>query len=138
MEPPWTASARELRAAPEMQDRFVGLADALHERGEGHVAVVRGLQGEARLDVALRLAPELLAHAQLAEREQERGVARMLAQPLLGALDLRQRARPRGFPVERHEARVPFALERLLDDRLRFGGAAEGEVVARGRGRDGR
>src|SRR5437868_3549450 len=76
---PWMASARELRAAPEMQDGFLGLADALHERRQCHVAVVSGLEREARLDVALRLAPELLAHAQLAQREKERGDAESCA-----------------------------------------------------------
>src|SRR5512142_2919815 len=106
---PSRESAGELRAAAEVLHGFLVLAELLHQRGEGDVAVVRGLEREARLDVALRLAPQPLLHAELAEREEERGVARMHAQPLLRALDLRQRLGARGLAVERHEARVPVA-----------------------------
>ena len=50
-----------------MQDRFLGTADVLHQRGERHVPVMGGLQREARLDVALGLAPQFLLDAQLAQ-----------------------------------------------------------------------
>src|SRR5450631_946233 len=134
MVPSLAVSARELGAAAEMKDRFLGAPDSLHQRGERHVSVVGRLEREARLDVALCLAPQSLARAQLPEREEERRIARMSPQPLLGVLDLRQRVASGGFPVERDEARAPLAFQRLFDDRLRFGRAAQGEVVAR-RGR---
>src|SRR5260221_3797690 len=99
-----SGSAGELRAAAEMAISFLGLADSLHQRGERHVAVVGRLEGEARLDVTLRFSPELLAHAELSKRQKERRIARMKAQPLLGALDLRQRAAPGRLAVDGHEA----------------------------------
>src|SRR5262249_38882591 len=113
MEPPLFL-AGELRAAPEMLHRFLRPADHLHQRGQLHVAVVRRLGREARLDVALRLAPQALAHAELAQRQQQRRVARMHAQPLLRALDLRQRLARGRLAVQSDQARVPLALERLL------------------------
>src|SRR5690242_15542713 len=131
-----SCSAGELGAAAEMPLGLLGLAELLHQRRERHVPVVGGLEREARLDVALRLPPEALAHAELSQREKEGGVARVGAKPFLRALDLGQHLRPRRLAVEGDQGRVPVALERLLDDRLGGPGAAERQVVARRGGRD--
>src|SRR6266545_8285360 len=94
------------------------------------------LRREARLEVTLRLSPQLALHAQASERQQQLCFARTLAQPFFRALEPLERVLVNAFAVKEGERPVPIALERFLDDPVRPATIPEPNEGARSRGRN--
>src|SRR5574340_1321869 len=105
---------------------FAGLTALRLEFGHADMAFGAGGDREARLQVALRLAPQLLHAAQLRQREQQLRIARLGVEPSFGLLDLPRRAAAAHLAVQRDQILVPLAPERGLQD-------VEGGVVSAAR-----
>ena len=60
-----------------MADRLIALAYLFHQARKRHVRIERRQQGHARFQIALRLAPQRVPHAQLAQGSQQHRIARM-------------------------------------------------------------
>jgi hypothetical protein len=87
---------------------------------------------QCRLQVRLRLPPELLLEAQHAERVEQIGIHRMLGEPFLGLLDQRQRlARHRAIGIAADQAAIPMRLQTVFDDALGVIGAAKLREIQR-------
>src|SRR5688572_30785856 len=71
---------REIEAGAVMVARRVMVAEALLQPRVGEMGAVGRVDRQARLQVALRLAPQRAVRAQPPEREQQRGVVRVLLQ----------------------------------------------------------
>jgi hypothetical protein len=72
------------------------------QMGFAHVLRIRVASSSACFQVALGLAPQLLAQAQRAQGQRQPGVARVFAQPALALLDLgQQRGEPSGPAASR-------------------------------------
>src|SRR5205814_10353081 len=112
---------RQLRGAAEVALRLTGVAEALGQPRELEMHRPRVLERQARLEEAACLAPELGLRAQAPERGEQLGVAAVLGEPALGALDakarlllaLGERQARRHLRVKTDEARAPFVSERV-------------------------
>src|SRR5436190_3528387 len=134
---------RQLCRAAKVTLRLRFLSQALGEARELEARATRVLEREARLEEALRLAPELGLRAKPAERREQLGVAAAAREPAFGALDaharflgaLAGRQLRRQFAVKADQLRVPLGAERVLEDFARQAALAERRGVARrGRG----
>ena len=74
------------------------------------------VERQAGLEVRLRLAPQRLPLAQLAQRVEQRRILAVLQQPVLRRLQLPRRFGRPALRIERREFRVPRALEAAHDD----------------------
>src|SRR5262245_42400533 len=72
--------------------------------------------GEARVEIVLRFAPQSLPGAQASQRQQQRRIPGLVLEPALGALDASDRVAPLALGVQADEFAVPARLERVLDD----------------------
>ena len=112
--------------------RFAG---ALQQTRQIEMRGVRRLDRQARLKIALRLAPQVFVCAQAPEHQQKHRVARVVAEPALGALQLLLDIGSQTFGIQRKQPGVPLCSERFLDDAMCLRTTAErGEGLRRGRG----
>jgi len=107
---------REPQRGGQVRVRLVGPAEGREQLAERDVRAPVVVEREARAQVRLGLAPQLLALAQAPERVQQRGVLGMTGQPALGRLELARRIGTVALGVPLHELRVPVALERAFDE----------------------
>src|SRR5687768_12597760 len=127
---------REIEARAVVVAGRVMVAEALLQPRVGEMRAVGRVDRQARLQVALRLAPQRAVGAQPPEREQQRGIVRVLLQPPFGALDPLHRIAALALGVEGDEIAFPLGLERLLDDAVRLVAGAEGDEALRRRAGD--
>src|SRR5690348_2463187 len=90
------------------------------------------VEREARLQVRLCLAPQLLALAQSSERVEKRRVLVVHREPALGDLELARRVGRAAFGVREKQARLPIALEASRENVRGFAIAALREEAPRG------
>src|SRR5215470_1456541 len=99
-----------------MRCGLVVAAEPRQQLTERDLRAPRVLEREARLEIRLRLAPELRALAQHAERVQQHRVLAVLGEPALRLLELTRRVGGPALGVERGEVRVPMPLEATRED----------------------
>src|SRR5205085_7694941 len=90
----------QLGGAPEMALRRRAVAQALGELRELEVRGARFLEGQARFEVAARLAPQAGLRAEAPERREQLGIAAAAGEPALGALDAHARLLGKRFAVQ--------------------------------------
>src|SRR4051812_47196292 len=126
--------------------RVGGLAEALGEARELEMRGAAFLEGQARLEEAFRLAPQLGVGAQASQGGEQLRVAAARREPALRALDaqacflfaLGRIELGRQLAVERDELGGPLRAERALQDLAREARLAERRGVARRRPGDAR
>src|SRR5512134_2672709 len=99
-----------------MSIRSIVAAEPREHLAERHARTPAIVQRETRFVIRLRLPPQLLALAELSERVQQSAVVAMLRQPAFGRLELARRVGQPALGIERHELRVPMALEALREN----------------------
>src|SRR5580765_9122392 len=102
-----------------MPARFRRFAELLAQFRKRDMCRLGRTRGQARLQVTLRLSPELALHAQPAERQQQLGFPGAVLQPFLRPLEAIERILARAFTVEKRERAVPGAIQGVLDDTVR-------------------
>src|SRR5690606_8273438 len=143
---PYRGFLGELRGAPVVALRIFGPPEALRQARELEARRATLLEGEAGVEKALRLAPELGLRAEPAERREEACVAAALGEPALSRLEARARLgdplgrlQSRGqLAVKRHELGRPLLPQRALEDVSRKRRPPERGRLARRRRRDAR
>src|SRR5262249_12665458 len=118
-------SERKFQTAAIRLARFLRFSDALEQTAELDIGTVAGVDGQASLEVAARLPPELLLHAQLAQGEQQRGISGMLLEPSLRALEMTSCVARHALDVQRQQRRIPVRIQALLDNRMGFAALAQ-------------
>src|SRR5437762_12986021 len=94
-----------------MRIRLVVALEPRQKLAQRNVRAPGRVECEARLEIGLRLAPQLLALTEHPQRVEERRVVVVLAQPRLGLLELACRVARAAFGVEQRELRIPVPLE---------------------------
>ena len=101
--------------------RVVPALERVEQVGKRQVGVDLGLETERRFQIALRLAPQLGAPAQLTERKQQPGIARLTFEPGLGVVQAGARLvdRFRTVGIQPGQAAVPALFEQAFGLRAR-------------------
>src|SRR6185437_6984125 len=95
----------------EMRVRLVLAAEPGKQLAERDVRAPVIVEREARLEVRLCLAPQLLALAQPSERVQQRRVLVVRREPALGDLELARRIGRAAFGVREKQGGLPVTLQ---------------------------
>ena len=124
---------RQFEGGGQMRVRLVAALESRQKFAQRDMRAPGVVEREARLEIGLRLAPQLLPLAEDAQRIQEHRVLVVLSQPAFGLFQLSRRLGGTAFGVEQRELRIPIALETARKNFGRFAVAARAEEGARPR-----
>src|SRR5438309_3183257 len=114
--PPFQLVGREPQRRDEVRIGLVASAQPAEHLAQRQMRAPVIVQGDACLEIRLRLTPELLALAERSQHAQQRRVLIVRGEPTLGLLDLPRGVGDPALAVELDEFGIPFAFEAPGDD----------------------